>query len=272
VLAVAPETKVAPWLFAGEAGGAQLSAYPSAADRAKSGALAPKTRTYRAFIESDAARNAVLSVKHGYLDISANGVQLLSADSPYSSDQQVELRLEQGLNMVEIAYRRAGRELPPVHLFDPLGQPLAGVKWASNETELNALAAAWEKTHSDGALHVQSVPNQMRFAPTELHAKAGQPVKIVFENPDLMPHNFVLLASGAEEEVGLLADQMASAPDAAAKSYVPASPKVLQATKLIESKGRAELDFTAPAKVGEYPYVCTFPGHWRVMRGVLVVE
>jgi azurin len=24
-------------------------------------------------------------------------------------------------------------------------------------------------------------------------------------------------------------------------------------------------------QAGEYPYVCTFPGHWRIMNGVLQV-
>ncbi len=30
--------------------------------------------------------------------------------------------------------------------------------------------------------------------------------------------------------------------------------------------------FTAPKEPGEYPYVCTFPGHWRLMKGVMTVE
>ena len=35
--------------------------------------------------------------------------------------------------------------------------------------------------------------------------------------------------------------------------------------------GRADLNFTAPTQPGRYPYLCTFPGHWRVTRGVLLV-
>jgi len=31
------------------------------------------------------------------------------------------------------------------------------------------------------------------------------------------------------------------------------------------------LRFTAPDKPGEYPYICTFPGHWRIMQGVMKV-
>ena len=29
--------------------------------------------------------------------------------------------------------------------------------------------------------------------------------------------------------------------------------------------------FTAPTKPGVYPYVCTYPGHWRRMYGALYV-
>ena len=65
---------------------------------------------------------------------------------------------------------------------------------------------------------------------------AGAPVRLIFENPDLMPHNLVVVAPGADEEVGGLADVMASDPGAMAKPYVPASPKVLHAPeKLGES-------------------------------------
>lgn len=57
-----------------------------------------------------------------------------------------------------------------------------------------------------------------------------------------------------------------------AKGYVPDSPNVLHATPLVEPKGKAALIFDAPLEPGDYPYICTVPGHWRVMQGVLIVE
>jgi len=50
------------------------------------------------------------------------------------------------------------------------------------------------------------------------------------------------VALGADEEVGLLADQMASDPTSLAKHFVPASPKVLHATPLVNPNARAELE------------------------------
>jgi azurin len=63
---------------------------------------------------------------------------------------------------------------------------------------------------------------------------------------------------------------MASQPDGFQKHFVPDSPDVLHATKLINHGEIARLRFTAPAQ-GKYPYVCTFPGHWRTMNGVMDV-
>ena len=123
-----------------------------------------------------------------------------------------------------------------------------------------------------GGEFVQAVPNQMQFAPKELRVKAGAKVRLVFENPDLMIHNLLLLAPGSLDEIGALADQMAATPDGLAQGYIPKSPKVLHATKLVQHKQSAELQFDAPAAPGKYPFVCTFPGHWRIMRGELIVE
>ena len=274
VLNIAPESEIKQWLFVGETGTSEQEAYPRAADPMKGKPAPIKTKTYRTFIDADVAQTALLSVKHGYLDISANGVQLLTADSPYSSEQQVQLDLQKGLNLIEIAYRRAKATPPPVFIYDLLGQPLKSARVAADQAALTAGASTWEKAHAadTNALRVQAVPNLMQFAPKELRAKAGTKVRIIFENPDLMQHNFVLVAAGADEEVGALADQMATKPEALAKNYLPDSKKILQATPLVNQNARAELKFTAPAEPGRYPYICTFPGHWRIMRGVLVVE
>ncbi len=274
VLSLSPETRLRHWLYLGESGEGELNPYATAEQKRKAKNRPSTTRTYRTFLESDAPRAAVLSVKHGYLDLKANGVQVLSSDSPFSSEQQVEIPLRRGLNQLEIAFRRLKGEPPAVHLHDPVGEPVPGARLATTAAALQPWATAWEKAEAAdrGALRVQAVPNLMQFSPTELRVKAGAPVRLIFENPDLMPHNLVLVAPGADEEIGGLADVMASDPGAMAKHYVPASPKVLHATPLVEPTRRAELAFTAPAQPGRYPYLCTFPGHWRIMRGVLIVE
>jgi putative heme-binding domain-containing protein len=86
-----------------------------------------------------------------------------------------------------------------------------------------------------------------------------------------MPHNFVIVQPGALEEVGTLAEAQATQPGAADRQYVPDSKKILLASKLLQPRDSQKLSFTAPSQPGVYPYVCTYPGHWRRMFGALYV-
>jgi putative heme-binding domain-containing protein len=96
-------------------------------------------------------------------------------------------------------------------------------------------------------------------------------VAITLENNDAMPHNLAILSPGALEEIGLAAEKMTADPDTEGRLYVPASSEVLYATRMVAPGQKVELAFTAPSEPGEYPFVCTFPGHWRRMTGILAV-
>src|SRR5262249_44172035 len=120
-------------------------------------------------------------------------------------------------------------------------------------------------------LRLTTVVEQMRYDKERLAVKAGKPVEIIFDNVDLMPHNFVLVQPGSLQEVGNLAEAQATAPGAAARQYVPESKKVLFSGRLLQAREVQKLSFTAPTKPGVYPYVCTYPGHWRRMYGALYV-
>jgi putative heme-binding domain-containing protein len=96
-------------------------------------------------------------------------------------------------------------------------------------------------------------------------------VVIVLENADIMPHNLLVGSPGSLTELGLAAEAIATSPDAIAKHFIPDSKKVLFATRMVQPRETARLQFTAPKELGEYPYLCTFPGHWRIMRGVMHV-
>ena len=55
------------------------------------------------------------------------------------------------------------------------------------------------------------------------------------------------------------------------RAFVPRGREVLGATKLLEPGQRATLKMVAPRQEGDYEYVCTYPGHWEMMWGRLVV-
>jgi putative membrane-bound dehydrogenase-like protein len=123
----------------------------------------------------------------------------------------------------------------------------------------------------DLTVEVEVAPSILQFKQKEITVRAGAKVEIIVRNPDQMQHNLVIGKPGSANEIGALADKMVADPKAAELGYVPKTPLVIAATKLIAAGETARLRFTAPTKPGDYPYVCTFPGHWRVMQGVMKV-
>jgi putative heme-binding domain-containing protein len=118
---------------------------------------------------------------------------------------------------------------------------------------------------------VRTIPEQMLYDKSLIVVEVGKPVEIILVNDDAMPHNLVVVAPGAVEEIGQAAEKMGTEPDAQGRTNIPDSPKVLHATKMVEPGQQAKLSFTAPEEPGNYQYVCTFPGHWRRMVGTLAV-
>jgi putative heme-binding domain-containing protein len=120
-------------------------------------------------------------------------------------------------------------------------------------------------------IRLATLPDQMLYDKDRIVVRAGKPVEIVFENTDLMPHNLVVTQPGALEEVGTMAEAQATQPGAAERHYVPASKKILLKSRLLQPRDVQKLSFTAPSTPGVYPYVCTYPGHWRRMYGAMYV-
>lgn len=117
------------------------------------------------------------------------------------------------------------------------------------------------------------LPAVMKFDVKELKVKPGQKVMLLFVNQKCpLQHNFLLVKPGKLNEVGALADKMLTDPEALKKHYTPESPEVLAHSNKLIGVGQSDLiEFTAPAEAGDYPFLCTFPGHWRLMNGVLKV-
>jgi len=132
--------------------------------------------------------------------------------------------------------------------------------------------AAADKPVVKKVIVVKVLKDVMKFDKELLTAKAGTTVQIVFQNPDHMQHNFVLIKPKTLERVGAAADKLAQDPAGTKLNYVPRTPDVLQATPLINPGGKFTITFTVPDTPGDYPFVCTFPGHWRIMNGILRVS
>jgi azurin len=115
---------------------------------------------------------------------------------------------------------------------------------------------------------ISGVANTMTFDKKTLTVPTGAEVHLTLKNPATMatlPHNWALVAPGTQAKVA--AEGLAKAPDA---GFIVEGPNVLAYTPLAPPGGTSEVTFTAPAP-GTYPYICTVPGHYLMMKGVMTV-
>ncbi len=112
----------------------------------------------------------------------------------------------------------------------------------------------------------------LRYNRETIRVRAGEPIALRVENTDVIPHNLVIVRPGKMEAVGHLADRLIGSPNAVKQDYVPQSDHVLHHTRVVKPEQSVTIRFSAPNKPGKYPYICTFPGHWRVMNGKMIVE
>lgn len=115
--------------------------------------------------------------------------------------------------------------------------------------------------------------DQMQFSTNELRAEAGKPITLTLKHVGKIPkeamgHNLVILQEGTDE-----AAFAAKAIEAKDTDYIPASEKasIVAHTKLLGGGEEDTIEFTIDKK-GTYNFLCTFPGHVAMMKGVLIVE
>lgn len=119
-------------------------------------------------------------------------------------------------------------------------------------------------------IQIGVIPGALRYDISRFEVYAGENLEVVFGNNGLMQHNWLLARPGAVDTV--VHEAMALGSDGFARQFIPESPQVLRSIPLVEPGQSIALKFSAPSEMGEYPYVCTFPGHGIIMRGVMVVK
>ncbi len=119
-------------------------------------------------------------------------------------------------------------------------------------------------------IRIATIPEKMMYDTKQLAVKPGKKIKLTFANSDFMPHNILLVMPGKANEVGEKAAALGAG--GFAVDFVPQSPDILWASKLIDYGEEQVIEFTAPTTEGAYPYICSFPGHHLMMRGTLIVS
>ena len=155
---------------------------------------------------------------------------------------------------------------------------LAKLKRSSDlkEPSPSATQAEFDTQKDLKTVRISCLPERMLFTVNQFAVKTGQPLKLVFTNPDATDHNLVIVKPGALAEVGMAANAMARDPKNANSNFIPGDKKnlIIKSAPMIGPTRKSQVHvmrFNAPEEPGIYSFVCTFPGHWIIMKGDMVV-
>ena len=167
------------------------------------------------------------------------------------------------LSAMPARLRTGGAALDAIALTRSLSKRLPAAAAKSIEDRLQNLDVR--------VIAIGTVVERMIYDKEKIVVQAGKPVEFRFTNSDNMEHNFVITQPGALAEVGEAAERTGRDPDAKTRHYVPVSDKLLLSSQSLDKGKSQAIAFDAPTTPGVYPYVCTYPGHWRRMFGALYV-
>ena len=128
--------------------------------------------------------------------------------------------------------------------------------------------ASTPQAGGEAKITIACIKEKLLYDTKKFTVRTGQKVTVLFKNDDYPPHNLIFVKPGTADEVAALA--IALGAEGFAKQFRPDTDKILWGSTMLEHGQRATIQFTAPTP-GDYPYVCTFPGHSIIMRGVMHV-
>ena len=144
--------------------------------------------------------------------------------------------------------------------------PTKGDKTAIERSALGQQSE--ERRAVDMEIQLGTLPG-LKYDKELIEAKAGSRIKITFSNVDDMPHNMLIVQPGTANKVGETALQLGL--KGMEMDYVPEMKEVLFHTRLLQPGESDSIYIQVPDKTGDYQYLCTYPGHYISMRGILRV-
>ena len=141
----------------------------------------------------------------------------------------------------------------------------------SKPTLENEETPSSEKTGNGVIKLVINSNDLMRYDKEELRVKAGATVELTLNHTgqlakEAMGHNLVILKPGTD--IPAFAQKALSASD---NEYIPEGDQIITHTKLIGGGESTTITFDAP-ETGTYDFICSFPGHYALMKGKFIVE
>jgi uncharacterized cupredoxin-like copper-binding protein len=133
-------------------------------------------------------------------------------------------------------------------------------------TNITTIPATWNNS-ADVEITIGTKPG-LKFDKETFEVEEGAKVKLVFNNNDDMLHNLLITKKAKGETVGKLALELGLR--GTELGFIPKTSDLLWNTCLLQPETSQAIYFIAPA-AGEYPYICSYPGHYLVMKGVMKV-
>jgi azurin len=138
-------------------------------------------------------------------------------------------------------------------------------------SEEETVVAVPTETKSEVTEIVIESNDQMKFNLAEIRVKSGQKVKLTLQHVGKLPkesmgHNFVLLKDGTDVQKFAMA-----AGQARENGYIANEGDIIVHTTIIGGGESDTIEFDAPA-LGIYDFICSFPGHYAIMKGKFIVE
>lgn len=147
--------------------------------------------------------------------------------------------------------------------------------FADNYEEAKAAAEATKAVDTADVTITITGNDTMQFDTKAFEVTEGQTVKVIFKNTGNLPkaamgHNIVILKPDTD-----IAKLAMSAISAKENNYLPTAEDgkalIVAASKVLGPGEEEAITFTAGA-AGEYPYICSFPGHFSLMKGMMTVK
>ncbi len=146
-------------------------------------------------------------------------------------------------------------------------------KEAVENTTTSAPPAAEEAASDKEIVTIELAGNdQMQYDQLFLQVDAGTRIRLTLTHSGqmakaVMGHNFVLLKEGTSMS-GFVREALKEVDN----DYIPQNTEdIIAHTKMLGGGESDTIEFDAPPP-GTYDYICTFPGHFAVMKGKLVVS
>ena len=128
----------------------------------------------------------------------------------------------------------------------------------------------------DQEITISTLEAQMKYDVQSFSVKPNSRVKVIFKNPDSLPHNLIFCTPGKKkggDKGQEVIDAVLKLGDKGVKmDWEPKGhPRILASSGMVQPGKETAFYFKVPKVEGDYPYICTFPGHYQLMNGMMGV-